>query len=140
MLGNIVVGKPTVSVPSINTNVVIPSFGMGQPSWVQLSFSQPLWGNTYPGNQPLIFNQNYKPIVLGVVYPRIPYPISMYTPWGKTNWSNVLVPRGPHVNTTGGYGGPPSRGLPPGGASEGSFVNQPPNQPVMGTSSTPIYQ
>ena len=58
---NIVVGQSTVSVPSTNTNLIIPSSGTGQPSWVQPNFIQPSWGYAYPRNQPIIVNQNYQP-------------------------------------------------------------------------------
>ena len=56
------------------------------------------------------------------------------------------VPVGPSRGPTPGGplpppGSPPPSGGPPlGGPSSGSFGNQPPNQPVMGTSSMHVYQ
>ena len=131
---NIVVGKPIVKVPAMNTNMVIPSSGTGQPSWFQPTFSQTSWGYTYPRNRPAVVNHNYQPTTSRVIYLGMPYPGNMYTPWGKPNWSNVLAPGGPLVNTTGGYGVPPYGVPPPGGPPFGGtpYGVPPPGGPPYG--------
>ena len=72
--------NPIVIAPSTTTNVVFPDSVSGQPSWVQPMSNQPTWCYTDPGNQPTIVNQNYQPISLGNVFPRIPYPGNTNTP------------------------------------------------------------
>ena len=95
---NLAVGQMTVSTLPTNTNMVTPYSGPGQPTSVQPTVSQSSWGYTYPRNQSPTTHQNYQPKPLWVVYPRIPYPGNTFTPWGKPNWSNVPMPRGPFVN------------------------------------------
>ena len=71
---NMVVGQPIVSIPSMSTNVVIPSSSMGQPSWVQPTFIEPSWVYNYLGTKLPVINQNYQPTSLRVVYPIMLYP------------------------------------------------------------------
>ena len=53
---NMVVGQPIVSIPSMSTNMVIPSSSMGKPPWVEPTFIEPSWGYNYLGNQPHAIN------------------------------------------------------------------------------------
>ena len=87
--------------------MVIPPSSTRQPLGIQPTINQPSWGYTYLGNQPHVSNVNYQLKYLGTVYPIIPYPRNMFTPWGKPNLSYIPIPGGTHINTARGYGGLP---------------------------------